>query len=297
MPTLNQTDKLLDAEIERLISNFEAGTLSTEKNVFNEVLGLIKGFDIDRDGNLKQTTKNIRLLTTIRNKIEPVVLNDAYKKRVASFGGGFSGVSEITDEYLASIRTGFAPNQALKDQILKYQLEVTGNSLAGAGIEAQVIDPVKDMIQKAVTQGGGYVDLVDELRIAIKGIEEGAGMVKGSLSRYTNQIATDSLNQYSRNYVQAISKDLDFEWYRYSGGIKSNSRSYCKKRAGRHFHIEEIEQSSHLKWSGKMKGTNESNILTNCGGYNCGHRYLPVADVPQRVKDRAIKKGYIKANN
>jgi len=297
MPTLNQTDKLLDAEIERLLSAFEAGTISTEKNVFNEVLGLIKGFDLDNSGNLKQTTKNIRLLTTIRNKIEPVVLNDAYKQRVATFGKGFKDVGGITDEYLASIRTGFAPNQALQNQILKYELEVTGNSLLGAGIEAQVIDPVKNMIQKAVTAGGSYGDLVDELRIAIKGIEEGAGMVKGSLSRYTNQIATDSLNQYSRNYVQAISSNLDFEWYRYSGGIKSTSRKYCKKRAGRHFHIEEIEKSSHLKWSGKMKGTNESNILTNCGGYNCGHRYLPVDNVPQRVKDRAEKRGYYKPNN
>jgi hypothetical protein len=285
MPTLLDTNDLLDDTISGIVQDFNKGTLSTEKNVFNEVLGLIKGLDVGRDGNLKQTNTNFKILNSIRAKIEPVVLNDAYKKRVTKYMTGFTDVQKINNEYLGTIAESFKPNAVLQKQILSYEMEVTANSLVGAGIEAEVIDPVKKLIQNAVVSGGGYGDLVGQLRDDIKGIPDIRG---GSLSRYTNQIATDAMNQYSRNYVQAISNDLDFEWFYYSGGIKSTSRRYCKKRSGRHFHKKEIEKSSHLKWSGKSKGTNESSIFTLCGGYNCGHRYLPVDEdqVPKRVKRR-----------
>ena len=289
MPTLDQTNDALDATISDIVAKFNKGTESTEKGVFNAVIGMVKELDLDKTGNIKQTQKNIRMLNKIRSKVEPIVLNDDYKKRVREYMGGFKDVQIINDNYLNEIAASFNPSPVLQQQIMKYELEVTGNSLVGAGISEEVIDPVKKIIQDSVMNGGAYGDLVEQLRMEIKGIE---GERLGRLSRYTGQIATDAMNQYSRNYVQTIGKDLGFEWYYYSGGLKGTSRKYCKKRAGRHFHIEEIEESSHQKWAGKIPSTNESNILTYCGGYNCRHRYLPTdsADVPAATSaNRMIK--------
>ena len=273
MASLNQTNDILDATISDIVAKFNEGTISTEKNVFNKVLDLVRGLDLDSQGNLKQTQNNIKILNKVRANIEPIVLNDAYKKRVKDFTKGFKDVEKINSEYLTTISKGFQPSSVLQNQIMAYEVDVTVETLARSGIKAEVIEPVKKMIQNAVLNGGGFGDLIDELREEIKGIPDVRG---GSMSRYVNQIAHDSLHQYQRNYTITISKDLGYEWYYYSGGLKSTSRSYCKKRAGRHFHIEEIEDSASLKWPGKIKGTNESNILRYCGGYNCGHRYLPI---------------------
>ena len=115
----------------------------------------------------------------------------------------------------------------------------------------------------------------------------------GSLERYSGQIATDSLNQYSRNYDQAVTSDLGLEWVWYSSGLKGTSRRYCKRRAGKYFHVKEMEASASLKWPGKIPNTNASNIQRYAGGYNCMHKYLPtvIEAVPDSVVARNIANG------
>ena len=114
----------------------------------------------------------------------------------------------------------------------------------------------------------------------------------GGLERYTSQITRDALNQFSRNYNQAISVDLGMQWYYYSGTVIEDTRSYCQQRAGKYFHKNEVEQVP-AEWSGRISGTNSSNIFINAGGFNCRHLWMPVLInvVPDSVVQRNIANG------
>ena len=163
-----------------------------------------------------------------------------------------------------------------------------------SGIDQYVIEPVDKILTQNVTVGGAFDDLTEALKTEILGDAERLG----TYERYTTQITRDALNQFNSNYNQSVGNDLGFEFYQYQGGVKSNTRSYCRVRAWKYYHIKEIQTEIPEDWSGKIPETNSSNILTYRGGYNCRHQYrpVPIQVVPADVKTRAENKGYYNPN-
>ncbi|MBK7885129.1 MAG: hypothetical protein IPJ81_16090 [Chitinophagaceae bacterium] len=119
---------------------------------------------------------------------------------------------------------------------------------------------------------------------------------EGQLQKYTKQITTDALNQYSGQYTQIVSSDLDFEWFRYSGSNIETTRPFCLACTKKKFiHISEIPQLLKGNFpefrefdgvinektglpAGLIAGTDVSNFMINRGGYNCAHQLRPVSE-------------------
>lgn len=267
------------------------GSKKTETAVFNSILALVKRLETADEGTILTTSANIQLLREVKSRVNRIVLNKTYKSRVNTFLNQFNQIKSSNDKYFKGVSGAFNPNRNVYKEIVRESIVATSNSLTEAGLEAAVVEPIKNNLQTAITSRQSFADLTDNLRFIIKGNEERLG----SLERHITQIATDSMNQFTANYTTAVSGDLGLEFWFYSGSVVEDSRSYCVERAGKYFHTKEVEQSANEQWAGKIAGTNEGNIFINRGGWNCAHLYLPtsIEGVPRDVINRAISKGFI----
>lgn len=286
------TDNINDVgdKIDNELNRFLEGVEKSQKGIFNKLLTIVKEVDIS-DGQIKQTVRNLKLLSRIRKTIENEILTDAYVKRSESLLNQFPAIASLNNGYFNVIESSFSANKELYKEVINTSIQATRNSLLGAGIDENVINPIVQIVDDSVTTGARYVDMIDELRVVIQGTDE----IQGRLMRYSQQITTDGLNQFNGAYNQTIANDLDLEWFFYSGGVRATSRDFCKKRAGKYFHKKEIEEWANDKWQGKAKGTTKSSIFKYRGGYNCYHIFKPttIDSVPKYVVNRVKKKGYI----
>lgn len=89
--------------IEMSADSFNTNASETQKPVFNKLRRMIMTrLDIDDNGRIKQTAKNLKEVQrfrTIRNE----VLSDSYKKEVAIFINKFDAVKEQTDNYYKAL--------------------------------------------------------------------------------------------------------------------------------------------------------------------------------------------------
>ena len=295
---INIVTDSIDKSIDKLLN----GVSRAEQTVFNKAITVVKNLDLDAQGNIKQTVKNLRLLARMRLELKNAVLTPSFQKQVEAYLNTFPVVAQQNNTYFKAIDAAFDPNRQLYREVLKNSLTTTQESLLGAGVDENIIKPVTEILNNAVTGNSRFADLTKELELAILGDSE----TLGRLMRYSKQIATDAMNQFNGNYNQTIGNDLDLEWYYYSGMNRKTSRPFCKKYSGKYFHKKEVEDFGRGKdldgsklctgnfCNGRVKGTNQSNIFRYRGGYNCRHGYKPtlIDQVSNNVIKRNIDKGY-----
>lgn len=278
----------LQLQINQISERLNTSSLKLQQQIYDDIVSEISQLSTAQ-GDIKASVANLKQIQKIKDNINSIVLNEDYVNDVDQFLNGFDKVQGTMDKYFSAISEEFQPSNLL-DQIKKQFVEVTGNSLKEAGIEASVINPIEGMLTQYITTGASYKDLLEQVRLMTLGNDEKLGR----LSSYVKQITTDSLNQYSANYTKAISNDLGLVFYFYSGNVKDTSREFCDERHGKYFHKIEVEKWASLSWAGKIPGTNSSNIFIYRGGYHCRHQLIPVStvSVPREVIQRAINEGY-----
>ena len=257
----------------------------------------LRKLDLD-NGRIKPTVKNIKTISNIKGKLMKVILTDTYRGQVKNFLRAFNDITTLQNEYWRSVEETFKPSSILK-QIKQIAIEDTAAKLMESGIEANVAEPISDILRSNITQGGSYKDLRNQLKEATSNTE-----TPGLLDRYTKQVVVDSTNQYNRNYTQIVSSDLGYEWYAYQNTLINTSRPFCiAMHEKRYFHVSQIPdllKAQDLYYTKKNKDgsterlkvrlnpktglpdgmyptTNVSNFLTFLGGYNCGHQPGPVS--------------------
>lgn len=270
------------------------------------------------NGKIKPTVANLKIITSIKNKMLRIVLTDEYKDQVKSFVQAFRDVTTLHNEYWRTIERKFKPSSLLK-QVKNIAINDTISKLTEAGLEVAV-QPINDMLTHNVTQGGSMRELKSVLRESLTTNSSGVGI----LDRHINQVATDSINQYSRNYTQIVTSDLGLEWFGYRNTLIKTSRPFCIGMVERrYFHVSEIPDLLKAKdlvyknpKSGKYEPvpinkktnlpdgmyptTNVANFLTLLGGYNCGHQAGPVSDLlvqtqAPEIYNRVVNSGAYKA--
>jgi hypothetical protein len=299
--------------IEKSINGFNDSLPKIQKEILADVLDQIKKFDT-RNKRITNTVKNIRLLNTIKNRLKKIILTDAYKQEVKEFLKVFTEVSTFQNDYFKEAEKKFTPPKVVKE-IKKQTITDTINRLTEAGIGVNVSDKIAELLKQNVTTGVKYSDLAAQLREYILTTE-----TPGVLERYVKQIATDSVNQYSAQYMNTISGDLGYEWFRYQGKDIKTTRPFCDAMTDRKFfHITEVNDllaAKDLYYSseegqvkvpiyektglphGLIPDTNAENFFIRRGGYNCGHQIFPVIerlvpkDIQERVKATAAYKRF-----
>lgn len=277
--------------IKKKVTTFNDGIDSFENGIYRKILSAINQLELNTDDTIKVNRNNLRALRTLKNDLEKIIINDSYIAKLDTFLNGFDQLKGLSDRYLQTIASGAIANKQVYNAVLAESIDLTRNSLLSSGISKNLVNPINKILVENITTGGNFNELKNILQTEILGDSERLG----SLQRYTTQITRDSLGQFNANYNQILAGDLGLQYYLYRGGIKTTTRSYCKARANKYFHIKEIQNEIPQDWSGKIPTTNKNNILINRGGYNCNHQYIPVSDlvVPESVKERARQKGYV----
>lgn len=283
--------------IEDTVNDLNKSIPKIQKDILDEVLLLIKDLETD-NGNIRTNTGNLKIIADIKSKLEVIILNPEYKQAVKNYVGSFAEITKLQNEYFREIEDKFKPPKIQKE-LLKQAKEDVVSKLTESGIEANLVEPVKDIIRKAITSGSSYKALQAQLTNYLSETD-----TEGQLVRYTKQISTDAINQFSRQYSNLISSDLGLEWFRYSGSNIKTTRPFCLACTDRkYFHISEIPQllkgdfPEFKKYDGELNSktglpqgmypeTDVSNFYTLLGGYNCGHQYRPVSEdmVPENIK-------------
>lgn len=259
-----------------------------------------------KNGRIKTTVANLKIITSIKNKLLKIVLNEDYIQDVKNFAKAFTDVTNLQNEYWKSVEKTFKPSSILKE-IKNQAVGDTVNKLTEAGIGTNISAQIEDILRTNITTGGAYKDLTAQLRESLTDTDKSPGV----LSRYAKQITTDSINQFSRNYTQIVSSDLGFEFYAYQGTDIKTTRHFCDALTDfRYFHISQIAgllQAKDLYYTdddgkrkkveinpktelpyGMIPGTNAENFFIRAGGYNCRHAIRPVSERLVQTQDKSL---------
>jgi hypothetical protein len=272
----------LSEQLERLLTDdlYERQLTSLEATLYTQIINETKKLEVDKDGFIKQSQANRKLLTKITLLTNRVLreLKGPTERQVKKI----AKIDKLNQEYFYSF-SKFKPNRAYISALQRQTIEEISSYILQDGLQANFITPLKQILNRNINSGGSYSGFLEELKIYIKGTEQ----IQGSLTRYANVWLKDTLFNYSRAYQQSVTADLGLVWYLYQGGLVKDSREFCVDRAGHYFHESEIKAWASLEWAGKRKGTTESSIFTFVGGWNCNHFLIPVSDVVVPADDLA----------
>jgi len=292
--------KDLIKRITEAVDAFNKGIPGIQKQMLDDINLLTQQLNIKGD-TIKITAGNLRLLDRIKSRLQKIILSPEYVAAVKEYTAAFGDVVKMQNAYFSAVEATFKPPKLAKE-IRSQAIKSVVDKLTESGISANITGEIHNLLRSAISTGGSYNSLNQQLRDFIINNDTG----EGQLLKYTKQITTDALNQFSGEYSSVISSDLGFEWFRYSGSNIETTRPFCLAcRERQWFHLSEIPTilkgyfPEFKKYNGKIykktglpqgmvPGTDITNFQVYRGGYNCGHQWRPGSDdlVPQSIKER-----------
>lgn len=276
-------------EIQSSIDSFVDGLPALEKKQFNRTYALLKEFTLDSEGNIESNIKNLKLISKVKSQLEGVINSPAYINSVSEIKGSIEAISAAQSTYFKSAFEDYTPPKLIPE-LEDISFINTAESLAGAGVNENVITYGADIVEQHVRDNASWGKMVEELKAAMVSSPE----VPSRLYSYAKGVINDSLSNFARTYNKIVTDDLGLEWYEYLGPLITTSRPFCIAMVEKHYvHKSELPTIAGGKIDGKqvslagvMAGTNGSNIIDRCGGYNCSHQLIPIPtkQVPANIK-------------
>lgn len=281
-PSEESLIKAIQDQQDELLANMSGSLKEVFKELSDRVLAITDDLSLDP----KDRAKNLREMLRMKKQIgEAVVNNEAYQAQVQGLLEGFGKLAALSDSYVGLILDAPYKRKALYNAILQTNIEVTKDALLGAGIDQNFSNAIQEVLKTNISG----TTKRSELRKVLSQLIEGTDEQKGYLERYITQTTNDSIMVFNREYIQAISDDLNFGFYRYKGTVIEDTRSFCKSRSGKVYTKAEVEKWADLgDWDGRMAGTNKSTIFSYCGGYNCRHTLYPISEARYR-KEKGLE--------
>lgn len=271
-------EKLID-DIEKIIKATLTEVLKSvdklSNGLTNEIEKLVnKKFSI-KNGSISKTAENAKEIARIKIELEKYTAAGLFTKELKVFEPAFK---EIADKILSNY-SAFASvdAKAMANLIKEQSIELVKEQFIAEGVASEVIPELGNILRASVIQG----QTISQTMTAIQELID-----SGLLSNAAKRITVDGLVTFSREYVGALTKDFDSEWYLYEGPLRATSRSFCESRAGKYWKKSEVESWAKLDWQGKKPGTTKQTIFSLAGGYNCYHILFPVPEeaVPDKYK-------------
>lgn len=288
--------------LDQAADSFDGIATKEQKKIYDEVVVLAKDLETDAIGKVKQSIANLKRLTQIKAKLAALSKDKEWVAGITHFAQYFGHLQKMQNEYYSQHFTeGTLGMNAKKKNDLMREMAVqnTMEALMGDGLKANVTDKLNDILLRAVTSGAKFADLQDELRAHLMGENGG----KGAFARYATTYATTALSQFTGQTNKLMTDDLGLEWFMYTGSNKETTREFCEHLTKKKYiHKSEIptiltglidgyQCAIYDKTGlplGMIAGTTPENFQCNCGGWNCRHQLVPVADavVPIQVRQQ-----------
>ena len=134
----------------------------------------------------------------------------------------------------------------------------------------QYSSAVSNKIYSAVLVGDDVEDLTLEVRqLLIGGTDKGGR----PMSAHAKTIATTGYREADSAILDRKAEEFGIVEFEYAGSLIKDSRKWCIDHVNRTYTREEIRAWEGQTWKGKKSG---DPFITR-GGWNCRHRWLPIA--------------------
>lgn len=130
---------------------------------------------------------------------------------------------------------------------------------------SEVRNKIKDYSYRGVLTKSGF----ESFKNGAKDLIAGEPGKLGAFSKYHRNYAFDIYSEVDAMNSKMFKDQLGLKYFIYNGGIIKNSRSFCIRKAGRVFTVDETES-----WADESDNTAQQpnyDPLINRGGYGCRH--------------------------
>jgi len=280
--------KELGAAVEKILEDAlkksDTGFASIFLSLMTRLQQALSMLEVDAFGNIAQTPGNYQKIYTIVNDvIARTFSREALKDVVATFVDAMEKTRAAADTYFASTTKAFNAADPVLAAGRAAAIAQASNAIA-TGATTDTAAFLSRLLTDAVSRGSSYEQIATALAERLTGPD-------APMQKYVKVLAKDAVMQFNRNYDQQVAKYYRMVFYLYEGGLQTTSRPFCKEREGHYFHEREIRSWASQSWEGKNPSTNENNIFSLAGGYNCNHKFIPVDNsiVPAPAVQRALR--------
>lgn len=279
-------------EVQSNIDEFAGSMIPVQKDLYNRVSALVHELSVEADGTIKTTASNMKILSNIQNELQGVIHDEAFQDNIVNIKTSLSDVIAMQTDYFDSITDETVTEGGVIKSIQKEAFDSAVADMTDSGLLDSVASEAGEIVKQGVLEGANIGDMSDALRTHLIGDDE----IDGSLVRYSRQIASDTFHNASRTYNALMVEDLGLQWYQYVGAISDNTRPLCDALVTKRWiHESELPSIANgivngipVGRAGLMPGTNGSNFVNRCGGYQCQHHCIgvPAEMVPARIRKR-----------
>lgn len=261
-------DQIID-DAEKLLLD---GIPKSEKQILEALTKLLTKFDTS-GGKIQFNSDTTNLINEASKTIYEALNKAGYNSKVKKYLKDFDKIQQVAISEQKRINSITVADKRL-NPIQRSAIQQTASFLAGNGIDASVIQPIKDILLKSATSGM----TIPQAQIQLK------NTVSAKFQPYVETYAKQSILSFDGMLQSRIQTDFDLDGYSYEGSIIQTSAGQCVKWANMgEIPISKIE--SELKWarenegstyegyriSALIKGTNKDNFPINRGHFGCRH--------------------------
>jgi hypothetical protein len=253
MPDTRRRHAALNADIDRLVGQFEADLADVWGLVRKRILQLVNQLEAEK-GRVISTQVNLGVARKVAQELQGALEEAGYGSLIqdaltemgelAKYQGiGQTRVARVERQAAWSAET----LDAFHDLKLRELLQVPD----------QVLRKVEQTLLRGIVGAQDRAELLNEL---LQELELTLPQVR--------TIYDTALSEFSRIAVTSTATGGDDEPFIYEGPIDGLTRPFCLERAGKVFSRAEIDA---------MDNGQLDNTLITGGGYNCRHTWIPVA--------------------
>ncbi len=291
--------------LDNAADSFSSIANKEQKKIYEEVITLAKDLETDSQGKVKQSIANLKRLTQIKAHLANLSKDKEWVAGISGFAKYFGVLQKEQNAYYSAHFPQLTLSETAKkkhEMMKQLAVQNTMEALMGSGLKANVTDKLNDILLRAVTTSAKFADLQEELRTHLLGKDGG----DGAFARYATTYATTALSQFTGQNNKLLTDDLNCEWFIYEGSNKETTREFCQQLTSKRFihrseiptiltgKIDDYQCAIYDKTGlpyGMIAGTTAENFQCNCGGWNCRHQLVPVADavVPASLRAKFAK--------
>ncbi|MEC9236974.1 MAG: hypothetical protein VX803_12085 [Pseudomonadota bacterium] len=267
-PELRKQDKLLKkrhrAE-DAIIKLMTAALLTGSEELSARIQRRIMRLDLDSQGNVKQTDKNLREMEKITQLLDQgatLITNQAIR--------GLKSETESLNNFymdeLKSMNSGL-PNDELARIPDKNQTNAVLNTNLDnmKAVKTSFVQEVRRQLKNSLFENIGPEEIAARTAKFLEGTKDKKG---NPMTRHAPTLARTAYNAYANALtLQNVNLDEVVAYY-YSGPDDLRTRTFCRERVGKTIAKETLESDI----QGQSGGS-----LHNAGGFNCRHKLFPVS--------------------
>lgn len=225
-------------------------------------------------GVVSDNKRNRKILNELRARIRGILQKIGYFDYVNNFLLDFNEL-ESFQKFIHKQQNNINLKKKTLNPYKKWAIDKVAYDLNGVGLDALLIQPIRDEMRKAVNLGGSFIDLLD----GVTGLVE-SDTKMGLLRSTVFQASRDSMGQYNGIVNEAIRKEYNLNAFRYIGSVIEDTRPQCIRWTGMGvLFFDDLQKE--INWAkrngtGFIKETTPDSFAQNRGGYNCRHTAIPV---------------------